>query len=90
MKATMNLRRPPKPIEIRPKYIIYFIGIIAGLLINVAMASWVTAASKADYDNRIKYLEKVTDGIPNKLSTMEGKIDTVQGKIDTVILMMRK
>ncbi len=86
----MNFQRPRKPIEIKPKFLFYAMGVLVGLCLNIAIASWAASASKADYDNRLRSLEKAIDGVPARLQVMESKIDTVQGKIDTVIFMMRK
>lgn len=90
MKATMNFQRPRRPIEIKPKFVFYTVGILLGFFMNIALMSWAASASKADYDNRLRILEKTVDGMPDKLQILESKIDTVQGKIDTVIFMIRK
>jgi len=57
MKATINLGRPIKSVEIKPPFVWGAILFIITLCANVAAGSWIAATTKVSYDNRLENVE---------------------------------
>lgn len=81
MKAEFNFKRPKKPFEIRFIHLFYFGAFLFTLFANITAGTWVASAYKTEVDLRVGTLEKKIEGLPEKLSSMEGKIDVILNNI---------
>lgn len=86
MKATLNLKRPCKPIEIKLSTIKAALWVIIISLANLVAFVWGASAYKADYDHRLESAESSI----TSLEEVPARLSSIEGKVDVILDMVRK
>lgn len=90
MKATLNLNRPKKPIEIRLSTIKTVTTIIIVTIINLAAVVWGASAYKTTNDIEFRNVKEDVSNMKVLLPKMNDRISKIDGKIDTIITVLRE
>lgn len=85
MKATLNLNRPKKPIEIRLSSIKRLLMYMVIILANIIAFVWGASAYKTDYDNRLTHAEKDIKDIQVILPEIRDNVSVIKGNVNTIL-----